>query len=389
MQTRKLLGVIVALGLTLSAACGGADDEGQSSKPPYVIVTSGDYTKATSAVATPIRDAIVAYFKRINAEGGINGHEIKIISLDDQGDPQLAIANVKQAVQQHRAIAITGLCCSLTETAQEPAFDQYQIAGIGQGATLSQIIPAKKWIFQTSIPATQSSPAQVSFGSTLIKSSTVRAALVTNPVPGGEEWAAKAKALAQGKGWTIVADERLPLALTDATPQARAIINANPDVILNGSVGRTVILLHQALRNRGNKTPIISHSPGSALEIFKAINDPDYYAVRQFAAFDDTSAGVQQFVADMKAAGLDPDRAFVADGYLMAWVLAEAIRECGDSCTSSSVQKALDGLSVDTKGLTNGPVTFTSSDHQGPAIAYVYAYKEGKLVRLAADLPAK
>jgi branched-chain amino acid transport system substrate-binding protein len=45
----------------------------------------------------------------VNDEGGINGHKVKVISLDDQGNPTIALQDAKELVEQDHAIAVVGV----------------------------------------------------------------------------------------------------------------------------------------------------------------------------------------------------------------------------------------------------------------------------------------
>ena len=48
-----------------------------------------------------IRDGINAAFKKINEEGGINGKKLRLVSLEDFGNPLTALKNVKYLFNQH------------------------------------------------------------------------------------------------------------------------------------------------------------------------------------------------------------------------------------------------------------------------------------------------
>ena len=54
------------------------------------------------------KGAITAWADYVNANGGIDGHKIKLIDFDDQGSPSTALTDVQTLVQQDHAIAIVG-----------------------------------------------------------------------------------------------------------------------------------------------------------------------------------------------------------------------------------------------------------------------------------------
>src|ERR1700741_4336727 len=65
------------------------------------------YSGAASALSATSR-AIVAYFKMINASGGINGRKINLISLDDAYSPPKTVEQTRRLVESDEVLAITG-----------------------------------------------------------------------------------------------------------------------------------------------------------------------------------------------------------------------------------------------------------------------------------------
>jgi branched-chain amino acid transport system substrate-binding protein len=49
-----------------------------------------------------------AWAKSVNAGGGINGRPVKLIVMDDKGDPATALADAQELVQQDKVVAIIG-----------------------------------------------------------------------------------------------------------------------------------------------------------------------------------------------------------------------------------------------------------------------------------------
>src|SRR5258707_11194008 len=52
--------------------------------------------------------AIVAYFKMINSDGGINGRKINLISLDDAYSPPKTMEQTRKLVEGEEVLAIAG-----------------------------------------------------------------------------------------------------------------------------------------------------------------------------------------------------------------------------------------------------------------------------------------
>ena len=96
---------LVALAL---AACGssGGGGSGSSSSGDWVIGSIGSYSGAFASSMAPTQSTINAWADWVNATGGINGHHVKLINIDDALNPAASNAAVRQLVDQDHVIAI-------------------------------------------------------------------------------------------------------------------------------------------------------------------------------------------------------------------------------------------------------------------------------------------
>lgn len=93
---------LVALGL--SALALGGSTPGVSSST-ITIGSSGPLTGEAAAAAGVLKGAD-AYFKYVNARGGVNGRRIDFTYLDDGYDPSRTVQNVRQLIQQDNVFAL-------------------------------------------------------------------------------------------------------------------------------------------------------------------------------------------------------------------------------------------------------------------------------------------
>jgi ABC-type branched-subunit amino acid transport system substrate-binding protein len=110
-RSRAMLGVagcLTAAALVVSG-CGGG---GSSSSAPGVTKTSvliGSHQPLTGPAApgySEIAPAAKAFFKYLNAQGGVNGRKINLIYKDDGYNPTNTVNVVKQLVLQNKVFAI-------------------------------------------------------------------------------------------------------------------------------------------------------------------------------------------------------------------------------------------------------------------------------------------
>ncbi len=106
-MTRNLLvsaGALVALALAGIADAGVSGTPGVSSSK-ITIGSSGPLTGEAAAAAGVLRGAD-AYFKYVNARGGVYGRKFDFKYLDDAYNPSQTVANVRQLVQQDNVFAL-------------------------------------------------------------------------------------------------------------------------------------------------------------------------------------------------------------------------------------------------------------------------------------------
>ena len=117
MRSLKWLWLVMVAALALvPAACGrdeggGGGGGGSAESDPGITKTSiklgGSYpfSGPASAYGT-IGEGAKAYFKFVNAKGGVNGRKIDFITLDDGYEPPKALQNARRLVQQDKVFAM-------------------------------------------------------------------------------------------------------------------------------------------------------------------------------------------------------------------------------------------------------------------------------------------
>ena len=133
---------VVALAL---AGCGSSSPPVSSSTPgaspvaaPIVVGVLGSFTGVASGSTADAKILAQDWVSMTNATGGINGHPVQAIILDDQNSASTALANATQLVQQEHVKAILDLSDNLessfakvVDTAKVPVLGQSESALLG------------------------------------------------------------------------------------------------------------------------------------------------------------------------------------------------------------------------------------------------------------------
>jgi branched-chain amino acid transport system substrate-binding protein len=90
------------------------------------IGNMGPYSGPNS-IASSIPKTMTAYFKKINAEGGINGRKINFISYDDAFSPPKSVEQVRKLVEGDEVLAIFGTMGTAVNTAIQRYLNQKQV----------------------------------------------------------------------------------------------------------------------------------------------------------------------------------------------------------------------------------------------------------------------
>lgn len=84
---------------------------------PIVLGQSAALTGPASMLGTEMARGLNAYFNQVNEHGGVNGHQIKLITLDDGYEPERTIKNTQKLIVEDKAVALIGYVGTPTSVA--------------------------------------------------------------------------------------------------------------------------------------------------------------------------------------------------------------------------------------------------------------------------------
>jgi branched-chain amino acid transport system substrate-binding protein len=210
-------------------------------------------TGPAAALGIPERNALEFVAKEI---GGV---PLKVIVLDDGGDPTNATTNARRFVTESKADIIMG---SSTTPPSAAVSDVANEAGIPHfGLAPFPITPARaKW----SVTMPQPVPLMGKGLYEHMKAHNIKTVgFIGYSDSYGDLWFNDLKSQGLPMGLTIVDEERYARPDTSVTGQVLKLIAANPDAILVGGSGTAAALPQTELRERGYKG-LIYHNHGAA-----------------------------------------------------------------------------------------------------------------------------
>jgi branched-chain amino acid transport system substrate-binding protein len=349
---------LAGLGLLASVSLASAAD-------PVTIGAHIPLTGASSELGQGFDYGARLAFAEINAHGGVNGHELKLVEADDQSTPNGAITAVQRLTLGT------------------------QIALLWNGSSSSP-----------TVPVASIATDMVDFIASNLKAHSI--ALLSCDQANCKASVPLLKTGLDGKGIKIVEDQTFHSGDTDFTGQISAIKAANPDVVqiwgLPADGGRIVAQIRLA----GITAPIVGDTvmtdqavlelAGKAAEGMYAM----WIAGAQFLS-DDTGP-MKDFRAHFTKAypnaptGMPNQYAIRA--YADAYVIAEAVRRAGADPTPAAIVTQLDTIhdfvggkdAYFTYAAAIGlPRGFSPTDHQGTKKLTVVVVRNGKFETAATD----
>ncbi len=208
-----LAGVVVAGMLAMPAFA----------QAPIKIGASLSVTGGASFLGDPEIKTLQLYIGKINAEGGVLGRKLELVSYDDGGDPTKANSFTKRLIEEDKVDIIIGGTTTGATMAMVPLVEKAQIPFISLAGAVVIIEPVKKWVFKT--PHTDRMAAEKVFED-MKKRGLTRVGLLSENSAFGQSGKKETLGVAGKYGITIVADETYGPKDADVTPQLTKIRNA-------------------------------------------------------------------------------------------------------------------------------------------------------------------
>lgn len=242
--------VAVILALVLSA-CGSSDSGGSS---VLALGLEGPLTGNRADIGKAMVQATQMAVDVINKNGGVDGHQVKLYTQDDAGDPVDALPAVHTLINVNNAVAIVGPI-SLTEAAILPAVDQANIPDMmwGGGSQFDAITDPH--FFRMSPSDTEQAQAMVYYAS---KQGWTKIALAFDSSAGSQALVAPIQTAAQHLGITITANISFTPGQSNYNSEVSAVYSTHPQAVLGQFDTDTAGVFFGEVKQQGDlSTPFI------------------------------------------------------------------------------------------------------------------------------------
>jgi ABC-type branched-subunit amino acid transport system substrate-binding protein len=359
MHRRTFVAASLAAALTVPALA-----QAPAAGAPIVIGQSVPLSGSNKDLGEDIREGALAYLKKLNDAGGVNGRKVELVSLDDANDTKKSEANTKILIEQNNAVALFGYGSA---TLSRPALPHVEAARIAFVAPFTGADPMRKFnrfVYNHRAGYSDEMEKVVEHYNTFgIK----KFAIVHYEDAIGKENRAAVERALKARNLDPVAIASLQRTQTDISKEVAKVLAAGPDVVIT-----TVLYKHAAdfvklSRKQGSGAQFVSNSfPGSTAlaaalgkdglgvamaQVVPTVTRRSIPIVREYQDAVEKLTGKKQY-------------SFQAlESYIAMKVLVEGIRRAGPKVDREGVLKALD--TIQNYDLGGYVVNFTPTNHNG------------------------
>ncbi len=325
-----------------------------------------------SALGTGVQLGVETYFHKINAAGGVNGHTLKLIALDDGYEPKRAGPNMR-ALAEKGVVAVIGNVGTPTAIVTVPVANELKVPLIGAftGAGVLRKQPPERYIINYRASYAEETGAMIrGLLDAGIKPDEI-AFFTQDDGYGDAGYNGAVKALTE-LGYDQASTlqhgryERNTLNVEDGLITVLSGAKDPRAVIMVGAYGPCAEFIRLAKEDLPDAYFLNVSFVGSKPLKAALRDDADRVIVTQVVPhFGDDLAGVSQYRTDLKAYAPDAEPGFVSlEGYLAARIFVTGLTRVNGRVTRDAIVDAIENIGDLDVGI-GVPISYSAADHQG------------------------
>lgn len=341
-----------------------------------------------SALGQGVKLGVDAYFSKINKSGGVNGHTLSLVALDDGYEPKKAAPNMDTLIDKENVVAVLGNVGTPTAVVTTPIANAKKtlLFGAFTGAGLLRKSPPDRYIINYRASYAEETSAMIDgLLASGIKPEEI-AFFTQNDGYGDAGYNGALKALkSKGIDGTSLAHGRYTRNTTNVEDALGTILDADvePKAIIMVGAYKPCAAFIKLAKEEVPDTLFLNVSFVGSIPLLNELgNQADGVIVTQVVPhYDSSLAGVNDYRSDLAAFKADAVPDFVSlEGYLIAKIFVEGVKKA----TSTSREGIIDGLeSLQNVDIGTGVnVTYNKSEHQASHKIWPTIIKNGKYVEL-------
>jgi ABC-type branched-subunit amino acid transport system substrate-binding protein len=347
-----------------------------------VIGQSAALSGPASELGTEMRAGAKAYFDHVNAQGGVFGRKIELVTQDDGYEPERSVANTKKFIEKDEVFALFGYVGTPTTVASMPVFTQAKVPLVGPftGAEVFRK-PVNRYIFNVRASYYQETDQLVEL---LTRLGMTRIGVFYQNDAYGKAGLEGVERAMKKRNATITAVATVERNTTDVAAAVKTISAIDPQAVIMISAYKSCAAFIKAMKAKGAYAQFLNVSfVGSRALSAELGAEGRGVGISQVVPFP-WSIGtpvVKEYQKMLPAQTGKDNYSFTSlEGFIAAKVMVEGLRRAGREPTREKFVTALETLNdYDAGGFF---VTYTPNDHSGSKFIELTAIgKDGVFVR--------
>ncbi len=333
-------------------------------KTNILIGQSSPFSGSNKELGDDIREGIQAYFKLVNAAGGVNGRTLELIALDDANDAKRSGENARILIEQRGVLALIGYASATLSLPALPFAEKSKVAFVGPFTGAEPMRTFRRNVYNIRASYADELEKIVDFYATtgMKKFSIIH----YDDAVGKENLAAVELALTR-RGLKPSSIATLKRNQTDLGATVSDVVKAEPDVVIATTLYKTTGDFIKSARKAGSGAQFASTSFVGASALANELGEQGMGVVVAQVVPPYARASipvVREYQAAIEKSLGKKDYSFTSlESYIGAKVIVEAIRRAGANPTREGLLKTLDSMQNFNVG--GYLVDFSASNHNG------------------------
>ncbi len=371
----NIAGLLAGVALLATTFVSSPASYASSAKSPYVIGFTGPLTGPVAQYGIEIVHDDQGYFHYVNAHGGVNGHPLKLVSLDSGANPSTDATNALQLITADHAIAITGLVIDSNCPVVAKITDAHQVPLLC--STGSESLTADPFVFSlTPLLQSQVRP-DIQLAKRLVHGK-IRIATVADQTTAAAQWGSESVASAKAAGMATTGLTTVSPADIDLSTVAANLEASNPNVVNFDITSEQQTSLVRSMDQDGYKGIFIGSGSTFDYPTLSTLANPSVYVTSstEYVSPPGSGSAAKGYVQSLASQGVTSVAKLNVQEQ-EAWYagsvgMVAGLKACGANCTGGqALVKGLESVSLDLTGV-QAQYQWTKKVHS-PKVTY-YAY---------------
>lgn len=336
-------GLLAIIGLSSCDLIRGKTTDSAQTSTPASTIKIGEVGSLTGSEATfgvSTHEGILLAIEEINRQGGVQGKQLELITIDDQGKPEEAATAITKLITDDHVTAVLGEVASSRSLAMAPIAQMNKIPMVSPSSTNPKVTELGDYIFRVCFidPFQGSVMARFAAENLKLKKVAILRDLKSDYSVGLANFFTDTF---KNLGGSIALDQTFSTGDIDFKSQLTAIRESSPEAIFIPAYYTEVGLIARQARELGLNIPLLGGDGWDSVklkEIGGSAVDGSYFSNHYSA--ESESPAVKEFVTKYQNRfGEIPD-GLAAMGYEAAQILAYAMKQT-KNLTPEEIRDAL------------------------------------------------